>query len=378
MNEDPKGRVGISRREFISRTRAIALPLGWALSSGHDRGELWPEQGYGDNLAAQLQSKGLSPLRWDQLDLNSSASRISASVMKQKGLEHPQVGFQWNSDDSATAAWYPQGIADLPGGGAEQYVVVSWYNAGARGVRVSLADIRDIDHVRYQHVLLVQSDPAGATRRAFAPIPIHAGGLATQQGILFVADGGMGVRVFDMNVLFRAEADPSHKLCGLLGGKAYAFDYRYILPQIGAYALNGPPRFSFASVDWTDSATPQLVMGNYHSHNPKYFNPPPTLAWWNLSGSAVSSRTRRITHAYKRVQGAVSFGDHVWLSCSGSSARLRVIKPAQGTAEVASYSWPHGCEDLHHSPSSDKLWCLTEHPGQRMVFAVRRIDYVPA
>jgi hypothetical protein len=294
---------------------------------------------------------------------------MSQSAMLNKGIEHPHVGFRWQSGDNNTELWYPQGITGLRRGSGKKFVSVTWYGKESyqnKGVRLSLVDVTDMDDVRYRHVLLVQPS-SGATQPIFGPILIHAGGLATRNSTIYVADTSVGVRVFDTTKMFRAEADSGKSMCGVHGGKAFAFDYRLILPQVGCYRLGGPPKFSFASMDWTAKTSPKLLMGNYDLE-------PPTLSWWKMSGLRITSGFKQITHPHERVQGAAALDDSVFLSCSGSNAKLNVAKDPYST--WTSHSWPHGCEDLHLSPNSDNLWCLTEHPQERFVFTVKRVDYV--
>ena len=94
-----------------------------------------------------------------------------------------------------------------------------------------------------------------------------------------------------------------------------------------------------------------------------------------MNGTSIGSGLRQVRTLPQRVQGAASSGDQIWLSCSGGTAKLRVSRyPFQA---FRSYSWPHGCEDLHLSPYSGNLWCHTEHPNARFVFAVKALDYDP-
>ena len=86
-------------------------------------------------------------------------------------------------------------------------------------------------------------------------------------------------------------------------GKAYAFDYKYVLPQVAKYELDqGGTNFSFASVDWTQPTAPVLLTGNYHrgtAPGDKYYNPPPTLAWWSLD----ETRTGIVSRANLLITG---------------------------------------------------------------------------
>lgn len=321
----------------------------------------------------------LAPRPWTAVDVNRAATRLTSAFLRQKRVAKAQLGFTWEAADNTVGLWFPQGITELrQENPPRRYLVVSWYGKGimeSRGVRLTLVNITDPNRIRYRHVLLVQPSAPGSPFGTFKPIVIHAGGLAARDNLLFVADTVVGARVFDMNVLFAAEADPRKELCGIVNGRAFAFDYRYIVPQLGVYELAGPPRFSWASIDWTNRAAPRLLMGNYHTPSGSSANPPPTLAWWNLDGTTVAGGARQVTHPFTKVQGAVSHGEYVWFSCSGTSPRLLVSRAP--FAKFTSFSWPDGCEDLHLSPFDDLLWCLTEFPPSRWVYSVRRSDYLP-
>jgi hypothetical protein len=299
---------------------------------------------------------------------------LTRQFMNGKRILHEHVGFSWQREDNSTPSWVPQGITGLRRDD-KRYVVISWYGSKAyrkKGVRVSLVDVSGARRIKYRHVLLVQPAASGSRYSLFEPIKVHAGGLASRRNMIFAADTKRGVRVFDANRLFRAQPDRSRTRCGIVDGKAYAFDYRYILPQAGMYELKGPPRFSFASMDWSEESAPSLLMGNYH-RPPRYDNPPPTLSWWKLDGTRIVEGLRQVTHDRWRVQGAVAHGDHIWLSCSGRTPRL--LESKEPFAEFTTYDWPTGCEDLHYSPYSGNMWCLTEPRNNRFVFAVRRRDY---
>jgi len=334
------------------------------------------------SLARRLREEfGLDPVRWNELDLNREAAPLTLEALRGRGVDYPQLGFQWNKGDRETELWYPQGISGLRGtfspGGRRRFIVVSWHGKGdydQKGVRLSFVDVTDPTRPRYRHALLVK--PSGDAR-VFAPIKIHAGGVATRGSTLFVADTAHGVRAFDARSLFPASADPSKGRCGREGGRFYAFDYRYVLPQAAFYEMTmGGPRFSYASLDWSHRNAPHLITGNYHREpeTARYHNPPASIAWWTLDGDRVTAYSgKRVETGVERAQGAVAFNGNLWLSQSGSDPHL-VVRSEDGTREEV-FGWPRGCEDLHYSPYSKRLWCHTEHPPDRFVFAVRLSDY---
>jgi hypothetical protein len=296
--------------------------------------------------------------------------------MQLLGLQHPHVAFTWQGDDQGTKDWYPQGITGLRMGETKKFVVVSWYAKHEdehKGVRLSFVDVTDMSKIRYRHVLLVEPS---ATATVFKPIKIHAGRLATIGSTIFVADTGYGIRAFDATHIFAAESDPGKTRVGIAGGKAYAFDYRYILPQVAKYEMNGPP-FSFADIDWTDPNAPQLLTGTYH--NPKEDSRPNALVWWKLEGDRIVDKlrdTRDEGLALKNLmQGAAALKGALYLSCSGRPAHFYVARSPYATFRT--YAWPYGTEDLHVALKSGNLWALSEHPDKRRVWAVKLANYVP-
>jgi hypothetical protein len=345
------------------------------------------------SLAQELETThGLAPVSWQDLNLNRNGSSLEHSQLLTRGVPIPHVGFEWQSGDANTADWMPQGITGLRQGEEKKFVVVSWYFKGdppRKGVRLSFVDVTDIPSSRgtavsYRHVLLVQPSTTGDFN-VFRPIPIHAGGLASRGNIIFVMDTNNGVRAFDTSKMFPAQEDSGKSRCGIIDNKAFAFDYRYILPQTTFYHMTiGGQNFSYSSLDWSDMDNPLLLIGNYHSEaDTDYINPPPKMVWWNLDGTTITGYDRTVVTCLARAQGGMSYKESsnkrlVWLSRSGSDPTLSVGRVSgEGCIEWHNFSWPRGCEDLHFSPYSHNIWCLTEHRDRngRFVFAVKKDRY---
>lgn len=333
------------------------------------------------DLAAALTGQGLQAISFEDLPLNRKASRMNNMEMKIRGIDHPHVGFTWEKGDAVTKDWRPQGIAGIARNG-RKWLVVSWYARKPheeKGCRISFVDVTDMDKIRYRHVLLVE--PA-ADAYLFQGIEgLHAGGLAVLGDNLFVPDTGRGLRIFNLQKIFPAVADPGKKNCGFLDGKALACDYRFFMPQEDFQKLrvegNGVPRFSFLSVDWTGDS-PRLLSGNFHRDADGYRNAPSTLIWWKVVDGRVTGEVERLLLDYSNIQGAAVSEGQLFLSCSWGKNRkdtqLIVLDKAGGNEKIHS-SWPLGAEDFHRAKTSDNLWCLTEHEGMRMVFAIHPEDY---
>lgn len=328
---------------------------------------------------------------------------------------HDPVGFLWNAGDRGVDAWYPQGIGGFARDG-RRWLVVSWYakdlKEGAtnpqealsyRGARLSLVDVTDPTRITYRHVLLVQ-DAAnigkkglfrmGATAKAgyrqgerFAPVPVHAGGVEVYGQWVYVVDTQLGVRVFDLNRLLKAEADEAKSTCGVVDNRLVAFDYRYVLPQVAHYRIAGAAPYSCLSLD---RASMTLWLGQYLA--------PADAARSAITGiplgadGQLGDRATSVTFpkdkggAYAhRIQGAFRRDGKTWLSITGqtryegSTARLALYE--DGAAAGYRWRWPHGAEDLYYDEAEDRLWCLTEFPDSvisgrdRCVFGVKLGSY---
>lgn len=319
---------------------------------------------------------------------------------------HNAVVFRFDGADQATETWYPQGIAGSSSAGhpgSRSFLAVSWYGkdtqqADQKGARVSFLDVTDPAHVHYRHVLLVQNraniddaelfrmgDEARARynqRGDFAPVPIHAGGMAWVGNLLYVADTTLGLRVFDLRRMLPAAADPDKNQCGTTGSTFYAFDYRYILAQVGYYKITGIDRFSSVSLD---NGAHALWTGQYQKPTDgsgiiSRFALQETGDHLDTASSVTQTEPRdKRGGTVHYMQGVLRDGPRTWLSITGQQpykgSNARLITWAEGDARGKRWRWPHGAEDLYHDAATDLMWCLMEHPGRRAVFAVERSTY---
>ncbi|NUN15367.1 MAG: hypothetical protein HUU55_17190 [Myxococcales bacterium] len=334
-----------------------------------------------DELAAQ---PSIKPVSLDTVlaNLNRTATKVSSV----SGVECFHTGFTWNSGDNRVAYWYPQGItgtADAYAAGSykeHKVVVVSWYHkpdvegtASNKGVRLAITDVTDMANIQYRLVLLVEPYMNGTTPD-FKPIPVHAGGIAWVGDWLYVADTANGFRVFDMGRILEVHTGNNEWIGKVSATEGYhAFNYRYVVPQVGRYKLCSGScctRFSYVALD--RSTTPiSLVSGEYSADSIAG-----RVVRWPLDPQTgllkqVDGRVQAAEAAFPGIdnmQGALSWKDQYFLSCSGNVLGLYIAKPTQ---TLAKRTWPYGPEDLHYAPSSDNLWSLTEHPDQRFVFAVK-------
>jgi hypothetical protein len=382
-----------------------------------------------------------------QISDNTGLNRQAARGLPNQSLgfnipsKHNPEGFSWNAEDNETHVWYPQGIAGTEHAYPDSYIgarrralVVSWYGKDSyshKGVRLSFVDYSSL---KYRHILLVQNSeycdannannqpyvlnlnenryqpalfylpPAESTRyttnplRTFAPIPIHAGGIAWYKNFIYVVDSWMGIRVFDTTRIFKAEPDHQKNQCGRISAKDYAFDYRYIMPQIGFYKTTGTAPNSFISVG-NGEGKPCLWMGQYlQKGTPQLFRL--MLKDDGLINTAIPIMPKTPKDEGGSVvygmQGAYRGDYKTWLSVTGrncyenSSARL-ITQDGASNWDAPSgcrWRWPLGAESLYleKSRTPQKLWCLTEYPeghnhdcgpATRVVFGVDFSTYQP-
>jgi hypothetical protein len=317
-------------------------------------------------------------------DLNRQGSRVAATALS-SGAEVDGVAwaFGWNSGDRNVAYWIPQGLTGSTDASADGLVagkrlaVATWYynadldpqSPGDKGVRISLADITDLDDINYRLLLLVEPYDDGG-RANLRAIPIHAGGAAWYGPYLYVADTGVGLRVFDTRRILRVATGKN-----LLGYDAaddtyYAYGYKYVVPQVGRYRRQAcSPRFSFVALD-RSSSPPSLLSGEYDSGSPagRLFRWPLDPATHRLA-SATSYASEAFYLGYSHVQGAVAHDGQVYLSSSEPpSGRGAVVRTsASGFGTVA--PWTDGPEDLVFDVGTGTLWGLGEHAPDRYVFA---------
>ena len=312
------------------------------------------------------------------------------------GTECYNAGFSFNFGDDWVSYWYPQGVS----GTATAYqdgtfygvplALVSWYHkpeedsstSKNKGSRVSIINTDDFDDIRYRHTLLVEPLREDDGTPNFKPVEIHAGGIAWYGKYLYVADTSKGFRVFDMTEMIRVSTGKSNSIGLHSNGKYYAFNYKYVIPQVGRYRLCSTSccaRFSFVALDRTTNP-PALVSGAYSDANTnarihRWIVDPATKRLKLEQG--VASPAKLLYPNVMRMQGVVSAYGSYFISSSQPKTSW-VPSPGSlyyGTANGSSVDtngYPGLPEDLHYSPFSDNLWSVTELPGMRNVFTVKR------
>ncbi|GAA3207280.1 hypothetical protein GCM10020256_02850 [Streptomyces thermocoprophilus] len=214
-------------------------------------------------------------------DTNRNATRLTSAPGT---VDAFAAGFTWESGDRTVDYWIPQGIttsADAygsglyPSSGGKKAIIVSWYfetdpdgdgtdeYALDKGVRLSFVDMTNAAAPTYRHVLLVEPVKTSSGACSFNPVRRHAGGIMWYGNLLYVVDTYKGLRVFDLNTMFRV-ATAEKDVCGLhTDGKYYGYSYAYVLPQCAAYDNTGK-YLRYSAVGLDRAGTPDsLVVSEY-------------------------------------------------------------------------------------------------------------------
>jgi hypothetical protein len=323
-------------------------------------------------------------------------------------------GFKWNSGDEQTIEWRPQGITGFQWSG-KNFLVVTWYGIGPsdiegvnnqhKGVRVSLVDITNMSNITYRHILLVQnkanmsnaelykSSNSYVQLGSFAPVTIHAGGVACYAGKIYVADTRLGIRVFDLAKLIQVAGDDSGTRIGKESdGTLKAFGYGYVLPQTGYYKITNASPFSCIELGEGKTSTDKMLWTGQYITAGSTIVPKVYGFHLNAQGQIVTTPQPEVITPIDNdngnvygIQGVYRAGSKTFMATTGNSSfegsTARLVRYNDGASAGTRYRWPHGAEDLYLEQSTGYLWNLSEYEtskygvDNRAVFAVRLSDY---
>jgi hypothetical protein len=219
-------------------------------------------------------------------------------------------------------------------------------------------------------------------------VRVHAGGIAVQGDLLYVADTVFGLRIFRLADVMRVPQPPAggsgRRRFSVRGPAASGYDY--VLPQLRAYRVPLRAgarrlRYSFLSTGEVDGR-PNLVVGEYRrAGNAPRLARYPLDARTGLPAVDGSGRCTPLEVAGEqpsRMQGAAVHGSTWFVTASageGNPGDLYVGAP---------HAWrrhrrvlPTGPEDLAWSRPGEELWCATEWPGRRWVFPIEAGRWPP-
>lgn len=312
-----------------------------------------------EGLAEHLPRVGLGVL--DDLNRVGRAARAPGRAVREA----------WTFDlpDRLTLRWWPQGIA-VRG----RVAAITWYDKPAprstvrQGSRLTLYDL---DTHRYRHVLLVRPTLEDGVP-GVKPLRIHAGGLAWHRGatgdLLYVAATNGGLYVCHTDDALRVPD----------GSRLPTSGYRYVLPirqRLRTEADEGHEhlRYSFVSVE---ESTGVLAAGEHTdgsgSRRLARFALDPGSGLPTL-GADGRAEALSVHDGVVSMQGvAVVDGVQHVTASHGRLRRGSVWSGAPGALVEHRAAAPMGCEDLEHTPGTDDLWTVTEHPLARWIVTMAR------
>ncbi|MFE1288287.1 hypothetical protein [Streptomyces sp. NPDC058751] len=318
----------------------------------------------------------------------------------------------WDDADAETSRWRPRSVttsgdADDDGTwGTRQVILAGWTHRDGRAsapdreeglARIAVVDATDPDALRYRWVLLV-APRAGGTD--FTAVRTGLGGMVWYQDKLIVtADRGEGLLVFDLHRLLRADVDSS--AVGRVGHGYSAAGYRYVLPAIGSYDLEGGscargrdhavPCIGSLSLDRT-TAPDSLVATEAAGGRPE------RTRVWRYAFSTAAYRTGLLADTRGRVKaaeawttkGAAISGALSHRSAGDREAQWYIGRPSDGraghgslwrqsahgaeaatcTADQSHACWSLGTGSLSYWQRTGELWSLTDTTDRRVLYAV--------
>jgi len=284
-------------------------------------------------------------------------------------------GFAWDPDDASSERWWPQGItnsAHVPGV-ERPLLVTSWYAKDGRGSRITVVDLETL---RYRHVLLVVPEVHDGAAHA-RPLRVHAGGLVWAAPYLHVAGTRRGLFSCLMEDIVAVEPGPR------------TFGHRFVLPvrfrYDAAHDDGEPMRYSFLSLD-RSTEIPHLVAGEYGRRDMtkrivRYPLDPQTLHL-HAEEDGVSRPVSLDERGLGHMQGAAIVQGRYYVTTSRGPWHLGAVQVGEpGAFRPHRHATPVGPEDICHwsgdgtDHQTDMLWSLSEYPGHRYVFCMRRSSF---
>jgi hypothetical protein len=368
--------AGLTRGGGLSELDRCAFPMS-------DQGTWSDRSAVIDAFPAALARVSLADVTGD---LNRIASTVAAGDVPG---DPPGVirAFTWQSGDTSVTYWIPQGITGSFDGrddglvAGKKLVLVSWYHEPAnepgapdKGVRIAIADVTNPADIRYRFALLVEPMTTGG-RSDFAPVRVHAGGLAWFGDLLYIPVTGSGFRVFDLSRILRVDGTDDRIGYNTATGSYDAHGYQYVIPQIGRYVDASACNvvFSYVALD-RSSSPPSLISGEYDASTVagRLFRWPldPTTGQLQLTDADRVVADGAWLTAESHVQGGLAHADTFWLSSSQPAGGAGALYRTQVAVPSTTLGWIDAPEDLAFDPQANAVWSLSEGINERYVIAV--------
>lgn len=315
-------------------------------------------------------------------DLNRTATVVRVPALAARW------GFRWDDEDTRSRRWWPQGITtSADRDGSEEYdgrrvVLTSAYSKDLAGVhkgsRITVVDLDGGTHLRYRHVLLVETFVGDDGTVDVRPWKVHAGGIVWHGDHLHVAGTARGISTFRLDDVMRVGTLGDRDRLGVGRG---SFGYRYLLPvrfTYDAFADDGHERmrYSFLSLD-RGGPEPRLLAGEYgrqgRSTRLVDFAVDPESSLLRVSEEGHAFPLSLSTAGLEGMQGATVVDGRWYVTTSaGQYLRGSMYVGHPGSFRRLPRILPVGVEDLAVWPSRHELWSLSEYPDHRYVFAMDR------
>ncbi len=287
--------------------------------------------------------------------------------------------YAWEPADGRDHRWWPQGISGSADADPSERVLgrrlllVSWYahpdDGVSHGTRLT---VLDLDSLRYRHVLLVVPRLTDDGAVVTDPLTVHAGGIVWLGGAVHVAATARGLVTCHLDDVMTA------------GPGIESFGHDLVLPVRSAYRAGTEPgherlRYSFVSLGHAGAeGGPVLVAGEYGRRR----GATTRLAQFGVDAATSllaadedgRSRPRSVEDGSRaRMQGATRV-DGNWHATVSTGPWLPggLASGRPGALRLRPLALPMGPEDLTWSPSTRRLWSVSEHPGRRWVFSFPR------
>lgn len=365
------------RRSGSSTHRAGKEPEeGVALRLGRDHGEEI------ESLASSLGATGGGRTRLSEVlaDLNRSAAvtRVPASAA--------HWGFRWDDEDMRSQRWWPHGVtssADRDDTGVydgRRVVLASWaakeFAGLYQGARISVVDL---ERLRYRHVLLVETLPRGDGSVDVRPLEVPVGGIVWHGSFLHVAAATRGLRTFRLDDLMRVGdlGDQDH-----LAVAVGSLGYRYLLPARFSYDAIGEERgepLGYSCLSLAHEESPACLVAGECGRargTPRLMELPidPATSLPAVSDDGTA-RPLCVVEGVEDLRGAAVVDGQWYLASGGRYFRGSLYVGQPGALRRNARVLPAGVRDLASWPSQDELWSLSQNPGRRFVFAMKRARF---
>lgn len=300
------------------------------------------------------------------------------------------AGIRFDDYDQADRRWWPQGISTSADAsddevvlGGRRIVVTTWYSKSLGGVHQgSRLTFLDVETLRYRHVLLVEPRLSRDGRLRLEPVRIHAGGIVWYGPWLHIAATGKGFVTCRVDDIMRVDGDDRlPEQFGVLDdGSIASYGHHFVLPVRFRYRAHAEDRsrrlrYSFLSLDRSQEP-PELLAGEYgrsgqSTRIARYRLDPQT----RLLATDTDGRSHPavMDDGVQQMQGVALVNGTYYASVSQGpwmSGAMYVGPP--GRLQPHSFALPIGPEDLSWWPSTDTFWSVSEHPGRRWIFTIRR------